>query len=38
VMQKHLSHLAWETVCWCADTPGHLIHMDGDRILGPYGK
>jgi type II restriction enzyme len=38
VMQKHLSHLAWETVCWCADTPDHLIHMDGDRILGPYGK
>jgi type II restriction enzyme len=38
VMQKYLSHLAWETECWCADTPDHLIHLDGNRFLGPYKK
>ena len=27
--------LAWETEVWIADMPEHMIHMDGDRFLGP---
>lgn len=35
-MRRYLSDLAWETEAWCADTPDHMIHMDGQRFLGPY--
>ena len=27
--------LAWETEVWIAELPEHMIHMDGDRFLGP---
>lgn len=27
--------LAWETEVWIADQPEHLIHLNGDRFLGP---
>lgn len=36
VMRKYLAQIAWETDVWCADSPTHLIHFDGDRFLGPY--
>lgn len=36
VMRKYLGTLAWETECWCADTPDHMIHLNGNRFLGPY--
>lgn len=36
VMRKYLDQLAWETEVWCADTPDHLIHFDGEKFLGPY--
>ncbi len=33
---KKFSHLlAWETEVWLADTPDHMIHLNGDRFLGP---
>ena len=35
-MRKYLADIAWETEVWCADHPGHLIHFDGERFLGPY--
>lgn len=35
-MRKYLVDLAWETEAWCADTPDHMIHLDGERFLGPY--
>lgn len=35
-MRKYLTDLAWETEAWCADTPDHMIHLDGERFLGPY--
>jgi hypothetical protein len=35
-MRKYLDEIAWETDAWCADTPDHLIHFDGERFLGPY--
>lgn len=36
IMQKYLSSLAWESECWCEDTPDHMIHLNGDRFLGPH--
>jgi len=36
LMGRFLSVLAWECEAWCADDPDHLIHLNGDRFLGPY--
>lgn len=36
VMRKYLAELAWETEAWCADDPDHMIHLDGEKFLGPY--
>lgn len=27
--------LAWETEVWIAETPDHMIHLNGDKFLGP---
>lgn len=27
--------LAWETEVWIADVPDHMIHLNGDKFLGP---
>jgi len=27
--------LAWETEIWIADMPEHMIHLNGDKFLGP---
>ena len=35
-MRKYLADLAWETEAWCADNPDHMIHMDGEKFLGPH--
>lgn len=37
-MKKHLADISWQTEVWCADSPTHLIHFNGARFLGPYGK
>ena len=36
VMARYLGAISWETEVWCADSPEHLIHFDGERFLGPY--
>ena len=36
VMRKYLADLAWETEAWVAEDPEHMIHLDGERFLGPY--
>lgn len=36
VMARHLREISWETEVWCADAPSHLIHFDGQRLLGPH--
>ncbi len=36
VMAKYLPKIAWETEVWCAESPTHLIHFNGERLLGPY--
>jgi len=33
--KKYSEALAWETEVWIADLPEHMIHMNGDRFLGP---
>lgn len=36
IMAKYLFELSWETEVWVADAPTHMIHMNGDRFLGPH--
>ena len=33
--KKYADDIAWETEVWIADAPGHLLHYNGDRFLGP---
>lgn len=33
--KKFCEELAWETEVWIADVPDHMIHLNGDRFLGP---
>lgn len=33
--KKFSESLAWETEVWLADFPDHMIHLNGDRFLGP---
>ena len=33
--KKFISELAWETEVWIAEEPDHLIHLNGDKFLGP---
>lgn len=35
-MQSFISQIAWESEVWIADDPEHMIHFNGERILGPY--
>ena len=37
-MKKYITEISWETEVWVADSPDHMIHFDGERFLGPYGK
>jgi hypothetical protein len=32
---KFFGELAWETEVWIADNPNHLLHLNGDRFIGP---
>lgn len=34
--RKFIGEIAWETEVWIADNPGHLIHFNGEKFLGPY--
>jgi adenine-specific DNA-methyltransferase len=38
IMGRYLRDISWETEVWCADSPTHLIHFNGQRFLGPYEK
>lgn len=33
--KKFSESLAWETEIWLAEMPDHMIHMNGDKFLGP---
>jgi len=34
--KKFSDRLAWETEVWIADMPDHMVHLDGDKFLGPH--
>lgn len=36
--KKFSQDLAWDTEAWIAELPDHLIHLNGDRFLGPRNK
>ena len=31
-----IDQLAWETEVWIADMPEHMIHLNGNKFLGPH--
>ena len=33
--KKYVNDIAWETEVWIAEMPSHMIHMNGDKFLGP---
>ena len=33
--KKFSESLAWETEVWIDDMPDHMIHLNGDKFLGP---
>ena len=33
--KKFSEKLAWETEAWIADMPDHMIHLNGDKFIGP---
>ncbi|MEG0593903.1 MAG: BsuBI/PstI family type II restriction endonuclease [Christensenella sp.] len=33
--KKFSESLAWETEVWIADMPDHMIHLNGDKFMGP---
>lgn len=35
VFKKFSDSLAWETEVWIAEMPDHMIHLNGDRFMGP---
>ena len=32
----YAAEIAWETEVWIAENPGHMIHFNGEKFLGPY--
>jgi hypothetical protein len=35
--RRYAGDIAWETEVWIASNPGHMIHFNGPKFLGPYG-
>ena len=35
-MQSFVAQIAWESEVWIAEDPDHMIHLNGERFLGPY--
>ncbi|MCQ2250883.1 MAG: restriction endonuclease [Bacteroidales bacterium] len=35
--KKFADTLAWDTEVWIAEMPDHMIHLNGDRFMGPRG-
>jgi len=33
--KKFAEELAWETEVWISDMPDHMIHLNGDKFMGP---
>ena len=37
-MARYTARIDWATEVWCADSPTHMIHFDGERFLGPHDE
>ncbi len=35
-MRRFFPQISWETEVWIAESPDHLLHFNGERLLGPY--
>ena len=35
---KFSGQIAWDTEVWIAAAPDHMIHLNGDRFIGPRGE
>lgn len=35
VFKRFSESLAWETEVWISEMPDHMIHLNGDRFMGP---
>lgn len=35
IYKRFVDQLAWETEVWIADNPDHMIHLNGDKFIGP---
>ncbi|GAU76408.1 BsuBI/PstI family type II restriction endonuclease [Fusibacter sp. 3D3] len=35
IYKKFSESLSWETEVWIADMPEHMVHLNGDKFLGP---
>ena len=36
--KKHSDQIAWETDVWIASEPSHMIHLNGNKFLGPHNS
>lgn len=36
--KKFSDSLAWDTEVWIAEMPDHMIHLNGDKFLGPRDR
>jgi hypothetical protein len=34
--RTYAADIAWEREVWIAENPGHMVHFNGPRFLGPY--
>ena len=34
--RQYAADVAWETEVWIAENPGHMVHFNGPKFLGPY--
>ncbi|ARW05664.1 BsuBI/PstI family type II restriction endonuclease [Bacillus atrophaeus] len=35
IFKQYANDIAWDTEIWFADNPKHMMHLNGDRFLGP---
>jgi type II restriction enzyme len=33
--KKYANNIAWDTEVWIAEMPSHMIHLNGEKFLGP---
>ncbi len=33
--KRFSENLAWETEVWISEIPDHMIHLNGDKFMGP---